>query len=153
VKDGDSIGTADLQVVLENLESSPHLMKLMTPYTPDDRQNIGKNREEALRVFCGLLYARLLIFHMFLECAAGMLGGIQEDHKHLWLFLQLSPCDLLKPGGDIFLHLSLQVNERYHWEMISPLTLWNSCIKELDQIYELIKGHLVCAVDEAAARV
>ena len=79
-----------------------HLEKI----TDGDATALGRNEEVALRRSQLLLYARYVFFRVFLQCAAGMNGGITEDHKRRWLLVQLAPTILppiLTEKPDIFI--------------------------------------------------
>jgi hypothetical protein len=142
VKD-DAIGSYDLFDTLDKL--SPGLTKI-TDDTPEDSPDVDQNRCTALRLFHGLLYSRLLIFRVFIECAADLPGGIQDKHKGEWLFLQLAPVELLESQQDIFHDLAIEVRS---FEGLQNDTLRRSSREELTRIHNLLHVRPTCAVDEA----
>jgi hypothetical protein len=62
---------------------------------------LAANNQVVSRRFLMVLYARMVIFRIFLEQALAMPGRITEEHKGRWLLLQVAPETLLAEP-DIF---------------------------------------------------
>ena len=101
-----------------------HLEKI----TDGDATVLERNEEVALRCSQLLLYARYVCFHVFLQCATGMNGGITENHKRRWLLIQLAPTILpiLPEKPDIFIAFGrkslLRVSREKHLYEVSART-------------------------------
>ena len=93
----DGVGSSDLDNVLTSLVD----FRRLTALTEENRDTAhAYNQAVASRRFILLLYVRLLVFRVFLECASALPGGIVEEHKRRWLLVQLAPETLL--GSDVF---------------------------------------------------
>jgi hypothetical protein len=118
----------------------------LTTITPENRATaLPSNEEVAARRFLRVLYARVFIFRVFLECASEMPGGIIEDHKGRWLLLQVAPETLLVKR-DIFSALTQLL------ELASFGFLRVSVQSELNTIDGLFGSRppaLYCVLDEA----
>ena len=133
----DGIGSGDLEQILEQL---PRRLVILT----DDNWEtaLPANQDVAKRRFLSVLYARLLIFRTFLECANSMPGGIREEHKSRWLLLQIAPKTFLE--SDAFDKLTRQLRDAPD-EYLS-----NQIETEKDAITKLLNEHaLFCVLDEA----
>jgi hypothetical protein len=100
------------------------------------------NRFIASRLFKGILYARLLVFRIFLENASNMSGGIREEHKHHWLLLQIAPTILLK--SDPFRTLMENLRDAPDGYLSTQIGTENNTIDTL-----LNSQKLFCVLDEA----
>jgi len=96
----ENIGSGDLGKILGQLQN-----RLLPLPKEDWGAELRFNRDIASCRFRGILYARLIIFRIFLEHASSMPGGITDAHKGRWLLLQIAPTTLLKV--DPFERLSL----------------------------------------------
>jgi hypothetical protein len=98
----DGVGSSDLEEILGLLYQDGRLAAL----TADNHDvALTENQELASRYFLRVLYARIVIFRIFIECASLMHSGITEDHKTRWLLLQVAPSTLLE-GHDVFSKLT-----------------------------------------------
>jgi hypothetical protein len=70
-----------------------------------------RNQQTATRWLLAIIYAQFFVFCMFLECAQAQPGGIIEDHKQLWLFMQAIPTSYF--CRDIF-HMLSQIIHHMH---------------------------------------
>jgi hypothetical protein len=135
----ESIGSRDLELTFENLKASTRLSPLPSE-NPDMQLKV--NREVTVRYCLRVLYARVLVFRVFLECAA-RLGGITEQHKGKWLLIQLAPQTVLGLA-DIFLPLNDRLREASFNYLSLELRLEESKINQL-----LGSSALFCVLDEA----
>jgi hypothetical protein len=93
----EGVGSSDLENVLTSLEEFARLTKL-TDENPD-MAHAANRRVTSLRLDL-IIYVRLFVFRVFLECASALPGGIVHEHKRRWLLVQLAPETLL--GSDVF---------------------------------------------------
>jgi hypothetical protein len=102
----------------------------------------------ARRRFLLLLYARLVCFRVFLQCAKATEGGITEDHKVRWLLIQVAPETLLRKT-DIFLACTRLAG------MASTDYFGCAIQKESNLIEQLIPQQptLFCVLDKAQALI
>jgi hypothetical protein len=94
----DGIGSTDLEDTLGALEEQKRLIKITGK---NHTIALRANREVTSRRLLLLLYVRLLVLRIFLQCASIRPGGIKEEHRQQWLLLQVAP-ELLSEA-DIFL--------------------------------------------------
>jgi hypothetical protein len=79
----------------------------LKPLTDEHHDNVRiENNKVADHRSLLLLYARMFIFRVFLETASEVPGGITENHKRQWLFIQVAP-DTLLARPDVFWGLTL----------------------------------------------
>jgi hypothetical protein len=126
---------------LEKLEQQ----RRFKPLTLDHREAANDNVDLASRYFLRVLYVRMFIFHIFLQCASSMAGGLTHAHKSRWLLLQVAPSTLLE-GNDVFLMLTMLLNGSTYEN------LQRMFIEELLQVQELLKQpamRLFNVLDEA----
>jgi hypothetical protein len=135
----ESIGSRDLELTFENLKVSTRLSPLPSE-NPD--MTLKANREVTVRSCLRVLYARVLVFRVFLECAA-RLGGITEQHKGKWLLIQLAPQTVLGLA-DVFLPLNDRLREASFNYLSLALRVEESKINQL-----LGNSTLFCVLDEA----
>jgi hypothetical protein len=77
-----------------------------TTITDENRATaLPANREVASRHSLLILYVRMFVLRIFLECASAMPGGIMEEHKERWLPIQVAPKTLLAEP-DVFVALT-----------------------------------------------
>lgn len=135
----DNIGSSDLAFTLENVED------LLVKLKNDNKATVRpSNREKAAIRFLVLLYARLLVFRIYLDCASALDGKILEKHKGPWLLLQIAPVALLKT--DIF-NCTIQQLWNSTREFLVP-----AIAEELISIHDLLstpRGTLFCVLDGA----
>ncbi|KAG8836664.1 hypothetical protein FRC18_010929 [Serendipita sp. 400] len=132
----DEIGSSDFMEVLED-------MRRLIPLTEDNCSTAqAGNRDFTSRRFLLLIYVRLLVFRIYLECASKMAGGIMEEHKGRWLLLQIAPATLLE--DDIFLR-------QVRWLRGSSHDLLDYHIVAEHRLIRDLLGHLhiFCVLDEA----
>jgi hypothetical protein len=97
----EEIGSSDLFELLQSLEGTLEELKNV-----GDVETLRHNQEKVSRAALILLFSRMVIFRIFLECASSEPTGITEEHKGLWLLLQIAPQKLL--GFDLF-HQLVQI--------------------------------------------
>ncbi|KIM30022.1 hypothetical protein M408DRAFT_100214, partial [Serendipita vermifera MAFF 305830] len=95
----DTIGSSDIEAILEALA---HQKRPIEPTDSNRTLTITEIQELTSRRFLLVLYVRMLVFRLFLECALKEDGGLTEDHKGRWLLLQVAPKVLFGTGTDIF---------------------------------------------------
>ena len=133
----DGIGSGDLGKIFEQLPN-----RLFSLPKEDWDAYLQFNRDIASRRFHAILYARLIIFRIFLEHASSMPGGITDEHKGRWLLLQIAPTIFLK--DDPFEVLSLEL-----WDVPNGYFL-RKIKREKTTIDTLLQGQrLFCVLDEA----
>ena len=94
----DGVGSTDIEEIFKSLKEGNRL----EPLTPSNMKDaLAENRKVTSRHFLLVLYVRLLVFGIFLECASRVPGGIKDEHKSLWLLIQLAPQEHLKMA-DVF---------------------------------------------------
>ena len=87
----EKVGSSDLEDVLQDLKWFQRFEEI----TEENQDGaLAANRRVAKRRFLLILYARVLVFRVFLECASEIPGGITEDHKGRWLLIQVAPSTL-----------------------------------------------------------
>jgi hypothetical protein len=133
----DNIGSSDFGQVLEDI-------KLLTPLTEENRVTAqAENRKFASRHFLLLLYIRMFVFRIYLECASTMPGGITEEYKGQWLLLQVAPETLLVVP-DVFLGLVQKLRGASR-DLLDFLI-----VMEHESIWNLLgPQHIFCVLDEA----
>jgi hypothetical protein len=133
----DNIGSSDFGDVLEDMER-------LTPLTEENRVTAqAENRKFASRRFLLLIYIRMLVFRIYLECASTMPGGITEEYKGRWLLLQVAPETLLVVP-DVFLWLVRKLRGASR-DLLDFLILM-----ERESIVNLLGSqHIFCVLDEA----
>jgi hypothetical protein len=136
------VGSADLTTVLSDLE--PLLKDLDKALDPDSA--LIENRSVASHWFLAIVYARLFIFHAFLERVSGLPGGIAADeYKKIWLLIQIAPKSLT--GEDLFSDLTRLVGGS-----LSTENLKTSTTSKRSQIRTMLPAHAITihhVLDEA----
>ncbi|CAG8558222.1 10669_t:CDS:2 [Acaulospora colombiana] len=122
--------------------------RLKTITSENEDTALTENRETAARRFLLILYVRMFVFRVFLECAADTPSGITEDHKARWLLIQVAPKTLLKMP-EVFLkmiHLAGRASYDY---------LRAAIASEHIDVHHLLAERkpvdLFCVLDEAQA--
>jgi hypothetical protein len=95
----EGVGSSDLEQVLLDLEGR---LKKIT--NKNHTKALVDNQDVAARRSLLILYVRMFVFRVFLECASAMPGGITENHNGRWLLVQVAPETLLTK--DVFLALT-----------------------------------------------
>ncbi|PVF91106.1 hypothetical protein CPB86DRAFT_745978 [Serendipita vermifera] len=136
-RDPDYIGSLDLETTIGQTA------KGLKPLPEENFQDtLEKNSSIATRCFLLLLYARISTFCIFLQCAKEIDGEIKEEHKKLWLLIQVLPSQLL--GQDIFVQHLLALGRPSLDDLYYLLSI------EIDAVDELLDYEPVfCVVDEA----
>lgn len=137
----EGVGSSDLEGILASLVEISRLTKL-TKENFDTAH--AENREVTFRRFHLLVYVRLLIFRVFLQCASVMPSGIVDEHKRRWLLLQLAPETFL--GSDVFYDLTVNLIN------VSPTYLMQEVNSERLKVCDLLgllPSGLFCVLDEA----
>jgi hypothetical protein len=135
----DGVGSSDLEKVLEKFGSA------RLSVIPDEHPSptLRANREDAYRQFHMILYARVFIFLVYLQCAFEMPGGITEAHKGRWLLIQLVP-NILPNNGDAFDEFTKLLAGA------STSDIKRRIVMALDNIRKLVPdSKLFCVLDEA----
>ena len=97
----DSVGSRDLKHAMNTLGMQGKLQG----FTDELRSIIEpQNRRTASYLLQAVIYARIFIFHIFLESARAQPDGIIKAHKQLWIFIQVAPTSYF--GSDLFLTFS-----------------------------------------------
>jgi hypothetical protein len=136
----EGVGSSDLEQVLLDLRRR---LKKITD--ENDSTVLNDNQDVAARRLLLILYVRIFVFRVFLQCASAMPGGITEDHKGRWLLIQVAPETLLA-RPDIFLalmRLAGRASTDYLHQVIRT---------EYDFVAELLGPQppvLFCVLDEA----
>jgi hypothetical protein len=134
----EDLGSRDVELITKELAEYGRFKAIST------EEDLVENRRVAIRRFLVILYVRLYIFGIFLQCAQSRPGGISDHHKGRWLLLQVASNTLLG-RGDVFVSLS-QILRRapYHY-------LLEECEKELANIRRLLglNSTIFCVLDEA----
>jgi hypothetical protein len=114
-----------------------------TPLTEENlKKALPRNRQGVCHYFLSLIYVRLLIFRIFLECAKTIDGKIQQEHKKQWLLFQIAPWQFL--AMDIF-HLLVGTVNRSNFGDLTP-----QIAKERRLVHELIEEDpIFCVLDKA----
>ncbi|PVF95648.1 hypothetical protein CPB86DRAFT_710796 [Serendipita vermifera] len=95
-RDPDKIGSSDVETSIEYLGIK------LTPLKGENWEaSLAKNRETAHQSSLLLLYVRMVIFRIFLQCAKKLDGEIKRKHKKSWLLIQIAPWRLMD-RTDIF---------------------------------------------------
>jgi hypothetical protein len=143
------VGSQDLEQVLRNLEGQ------IRPLTSLDKEaqkvQLSENVINARQRFLAVLYVRLVVFRIFLSCAATQPGGLSQSHKEAWLLLQINPTHFFgipqnKENKDKFSDLARTVGDSGPWaSLLSAVEL------ELKKTKALLgpDSNLYCVVDEA----
>lgn len=136
----EGVGSSDLEEVLSDMGTGR-----LTPITDENHATaLTQNQEVASLRFLLILYCRIFIFRVFLECASAMPGGITANHKGRWLLVQIAPRTLLL--RDVFkalVRLMGRASKQYLLESIE---------QDLSQVNKLLKlesTNLFCVLDEA----
>ncbi|KIM30016.1 hypothetical protein M408DRAFT_100172 [Serendipita vermifera MAFF 305830] len=138
----DVIGSSDLEDILGDLDEQERLMKV----THSNRAKaLEVNQEVTSRRFLLILYVRILAFRLFLQRALEEDGGLTDDHKGLWLLLQVAPKVLLGTQTDIFSDCVKKLKGLSESKMKAVI---KSELKQI-QTYLPQEATLFCVLDEA----
>jgi hypothetical protein len=104
---------------------------------------LRRNQTIARRELAVVLYIRVYIFRIFLQCALKVGGELKNEHKMLWLLLQVGPCAL---GFRDFFKKSL-----VFFENVDYKTTERKIEFEMTIITKILGGDvpLFCVIDEA----
>jgi hypothetical protein len=134
----ENLGSRDVELITKELTEYSRFKTIST------ESDLVENRRVAIHRFLVILYVRLCIFGIFLQCARSRPGGISDYHKGRWLLLQVASNTLLG-RGDVFVSL-IQIlgGAPYHY-------LLEECEKELANIHRLLGSNstIFCVLDEA----
>jgi len=97
------MGSSDLESIVDSLENPNNLVTIRSE---NDRLH---NKQVASHRLRAVVYSRLYVFRLFLECAKTQPGGIIEEHKRIWLWMQVIPKAIF--GWDVFMDLSLTAGD------------------------------------------
>jgi hypothetical protein len=134
----DQIGSSDLEKVVNDMRTR------LRELTGDDLEfALSRNRATAQHRFLLVLYVRMLILRIFLECVKATADGITEEHKKLWLLIQVAPTSILQE--EIF-EISIDVLNTL------PLDHLRSRISEERRLICILVGDssFFCVLDEAS---
>ena len=136
----DDVGSEDLQKVLNGLHGA--LVNLGD--AKDKTGALFENVKIARHRFLSILYARILIFRVFLSCVAEQPGGLSPSHKESWLLLQVNPKFFGEP--DVFYDLARKIASSVEWaSMLSAVE------SEMETVKAQLEpnSHIFCVIDEA----
>jgi hypothetical protein len=122
----DGVGSSDLENIVDSLASQGKLVEIKE----ENRSTIEpRNKRVASHWLQAFIYARLFVFRLFLECAQAQPGGIVEEHKQLWLFMQVAPTSFF--GSDVFLSFSQIIGDSITTGLDGAIALERTTITEI----------------------
>lgn len=137
----EGVGSSDLEEALSDMERFGQL----TPITDQNRATaLTENLNVSSRRFLLILYARMSIFRIFLECASAMPGGITASHKGRWLLIQVAPETFL--FRDMFRSLVLWVGRASKDCLYRAIQV--DCL-HVERLIGLKPQAIFCVLDEA----
>jgi len=134
----ENIGSSDFAKAMRDMER-------LTPVTDvsqkEQKKVEAQNRDFVARRVLLILYIRMFVFRIYLECAKAS-GQIKDEHKGWWLLLQLAPPLFL--GDDVF------TSQFRKLKGADRDTLDSLIQTESESIKMLLRGApIFCVLDEA----
>ncbi|TRM66576.1 hypothetical protein BD626DRAFT_534761 [Schizophyllum amplum] len=128
-RDTWGVGSGDWKDALDSIGLSGIRKTLPNDPGGDDPQSLmyegllEKNKDIVRRHVYAVLWARLLVFRVFLKYVPSSVTAEEEAlYRRRWLLLQVDPCILPDhPDFDVFFHLAKTIREIYVSDTVTPV--------------------------------